>query len=119
MDDPRDALRQEAADRGWQTEDGDAWVKSSADGSEQGIVRLVGDEVEARVVRHPTGPSPGPDPEPSHGPQVFPTVTGALDYAEGNLGADAGDDGGSESPASGIVGPGADAPAVPEPNEPA
>ena len=120
MADPQETLRHEASGRGWQPSKDGGWTKASADGSEQATVRVMGDEFEARIVRHPTGPSSGPDPEPSHGPQVFSGCVDALDYAEGNLGADlGGPDDAAGSPGAGVVGPAADEPVVPEPNEPA
>ena len=95
MDETHDRLAEQlgdrARDRGWQTDDsGGEWFKASPDGSERAYTRVVGHAVEARVERHPTGPSPGPDPELSNGPQVFDSCDEALDYAEANLGADRG-----------------------------
>ncbi len=67
--------------------DARTWVARSTDGTEEAIVRLiVGGEVEARVLKDRTGPSPGPDHAPLHGPQVFAAVEDALAYAESNLG---------------------------------
>lgn len=88
MEPDTEMLRQHARARGWQPTDDDAWVASSPDGSERAEVRAVPEGFEARVVRSQTGPSPGPEPEPSHGPQLFEACDDALDYAEGNLGAD-------------------------------
>ncbi|HEX5367137.1 MAG TPA: hypothetical protein VFW63_10825 [Acidimicrobiales bacterium] len=117
MDAQLDALRREAAARGWSAA-GDSWVKASADGSEQASVRLVGGDFEVRVTRHPTGPSPGPDPELAHGPRVFESCAAALDDAEAHLGVDVGEGGVPDAPGSGVVGPAADDTTVPEPNEP-
>lgn len=84
-----DELGERARARGWQTDDsGGEWFRASPDGDERAIVRVVAHAVEARVERHPTGPSPGPDPELSNGPQVFETSDDALDYAEANIGVD-------------------------------
>ena len=91
MTDAADALRSAALDRGYAPapDDGpDAWERSSPGGSERALVRVAGDAYEARVYRHPTGPTPGPDPELDNGPQVFASPDEALDYATSNLGAD-------------------------------
>jgi hypothetical protein len=81
-------LRQQATARGWSpTDDPHVWVTRSPDGSEEAVVREAAGSYDARVFRHPTGPTPGPDPELSNGPQVFQAVDDALDYAESNLGA--------------------------------
>lgn len=55
-------------------------------------------------VRHPQQPAEGDRDE----------VEGALDSGPGNT-----VEGSDDSPGTGVVGPGADAPEVPEPNEPA
>jgi hypothetical protein len=84
-----DELRKRCLARRWSaTERDDTWTTASPDGSEEAIVRAAGGSFEVRVVRHPTGPSPGPDPEPAHGPRVFEDVDEAIEYAESNLGAD-------------------------------
>jgi hypothetical protein len=87
MADDIDTLRRAATARGF-TEDDDGFARSSPDGSERAVVRVAGGAYEARVFRHPTGPTPGPDPEPANGPQVFESADEALDYAAANLGAD-------------------------------
>jgi hypothetical protein len=87
--DPVETLRDRATARGWTpTDDPRVWTTHNADGSEEAVVRVAGSSYDARVLRHPTGPTPGPDPELSNGPQVFRSVDEALDYAESNLGAE-------------------------------
>lgn len=50
-----------------------------------GLIRAVSGSLEARVLRHATGPTPGPDPEQAHGPQVFEDVSAAIAYVDGNV----------------------------------
>ena len=91
MTDAADELRRSALARGFAPapSDGpDTWARESGDGSERALVQVAEGAYEARVYRHPTGPTPGPDPELDNGPQVFATPDEALDYAESNLGAD-------------------------------
>lgn len=81
------AIEQAAASAGVACERmGTEWqITSGGDDRIVGVVRPVAGDYEARVYRHPTGPSPGPDPELAHGPQVFDAASEAVDYVRQRL----------------------------------
>lgn len=70
----------------WQRTSDTEWRTEEDGGRLIGLVRLVAGALEARVLRHPTGPTPGPEPEEAHGPQVFEEPVAAVSYVDGNVG---------------------------------
>lgn len=64
---------------------GTEWRIHTGDDRIVGVVRPVAGDYEARVYRHPTGPTPGPDPELAHGPQVFDAAGEAVKYVRQRL----------------------------------
>lgn len=79
------ALTERLSEEAWERTGEGQWQAISADAAKEAVIRCVAGEYEARVWRHPTGPD-GPDPELAHGPQVFATAGGALDYCEAQMG---------------------------------
>lgn len=86
MDVTEDMARALQGRTDWHRSSEDEWRTEEADGRLVGLVRSVSGSLEARVLRHATGPTPGPDPEEAHGPQVFDDASAAIAYVDGNVG---------------------------------
>lgn len=69
---------------GWVITGEGEWQLRSTDGTEQAVIRSVGDDYEARVYRHPTGPERR-ELLLAHGPQLFASAEEALRYCESNV----------------------------------
>lgn len=70
----------------WSQQTDGVWTIETQRGQLVGSIRETAGAYEARVLRHPTGPSPGPDPEVSNGPRVFHDRAAAMAYVEANVG---------------------------------
>ncbi len=79
------ALTERASEEAWQHTGEGQWQAHRTDTTKEAVIRAVAGEYEARICRYPSDPD-SPDPEPTHGPQVFATAEGALDYCEAQLG---------------------------------
>ena len=79
------ALTERPSEELWEHTAEGQWQASGADAAKEAVIRYVAGEYEAQIWRHPTDPDV-PDPNVAHGPQVFDTANGALDYCEAKMG---------------------------------